>query len=204
MPRDHVTARHGIPCTSVERTLLDLGAVLSERRVAIAVDHALFNGLTTMGSLDFCLFLTARRGRRGCRPLRNVLKSRLDLVEVPNSPLESLVFEMLSRAGLRPKLQMEVFDGDGFFIARPDFVFPEERLVVEGHSRLWHSSESAIERDLRRHRRLVAAGYRVVYVTWYDVCGSTDPITRRIEMLLEGADGDETPPAFSGDVRKEW
>lgn len=205
MPPDHVVARSGLPCTSSERTLLDMGAVVSRSRVAMALDHALLQGEVTLGSLDFCLYLTARRGRRGCRPLRELVKRRLDLVEVPNSPLESLIFEFLIDNGLPlPEPQGVVLDDRDRFVARPDFVYRVERIAIEGHSRLWHSDPTQVKRDISRHERLVSNGYRVIYLTWYDMRECREGTIRKITSLLEGAVGDALPPTFSEDVRKEW
>lgn len=205
MPRDHVIEVSGIPCTSAERTLLDLGASISPFRVAMAVDHALLSGAATLGSLDFCLYLTARRGRRGCAVLREILKSRLDLETVPNSPLESYLFEVLLRSGLpAPVPQFEIFDERGHFVARPDFVYPNQRIAIEAHSAMWHSSPEQRKQDIDRHERLVANGYRVLYVTWYDLRELSGPLAFRIESMLAGAEGHFTPPDSWGDVRKEW
>lgn len=204
MPRDQVTAASGLPCTTVDRTLLDLGAGLSSARVAIALDDALMRGLATLGSLDFCLYLTARRGRRGCRVLRELVKRRLDLFEVPNSPLESLIFEFMAETGLPLPVPQHRIIHKGRFVARADFAYPERRLAIEGHSRLWHSEPDQVKRDVARHERMVACGYRVVYLTWYDIWHSRDATVRRVESLLAGADGDSLPPAFCQDVRKEW
>lgn len=205
MPRDHVIERMGFPCTSPERTLLDLGACLSPFRVAMAVDHALLSGAVTVGSLDFCLYQTARRGRRGCAVLREILKSRLDLATVPNSPLESYLFEFLRRSGLPcPVPQYEVVDETGRFLARPDFVYPGERVALEAHSVKWHSSDEQRKRDLDRHERLVSHGYRVLYVTWYDLRELAGPLAFRIESMLAGEEGHIAPPDPWGDVRKEW
>jgi hypothetical protein len=205
MPRDHVRIRSGLPCTSPERTLLDLGAVISRARVAMALDHALLDGLVTLGSLDFCLYLTARRGRRGTRTLRELVHRRLDLLDVPNSPLESLIFEFITDSGLPiPVPQFTILDAEGRFIARPDFVYPSERIVIEGHSRLWHSDPDQRRRDVARHERMVATDHRVVYLTWYDIRENRQACANRIEALFNGEEGDALPPAFSGDVRKEW
>lgn len=205
MPREHITAAHGIPCTSLERTLLDLGAVVPPPKVAIALDHSLSHGMTTLGSLDFCLFLTARRGRRGCAVLRNLIKQRAALMEVPNSPLETVIFELLVEARLPvPALQHEIYDDHGRFIARPDFVYPERRAVIEGHSHLWHSTPAQHESDKERHLRLVTNGYRILYVTWHDVILAPGPTAYRMETFLAGGEGHVLPPELSGDVRKEW
>lgn len=42
LPHEQITTRHRIPCTTVERTLMDLCAQFDQRRAAIAVDMLCF------------------------------------------------------------------------------------------------------------------------------------------------------------------
>ncbi len=186
LPREHVAIVQNIPCTSIERTLLDLCGQVRRRRAAIALDHALHRGLTTLGALDHCLYLTARRGRNGCGVLRELVKARLDLREFPNSPLETVVFDMIAGSGLPyPELQHEIFDDAGRFVARPDFVYPAEKLVVEAHSKLWHDNKEVASHDAAKYRRLKDLGYEVAYVTWADATEYSTGTLRKIEVLLD-------------------
>lgn len=118
LPKEQVITVQGVPATSIERTLLDLCGHVGRRRAAIALDHALHGGMTTLGLLDRCLYLTARRGRDGCAVLRDLIHERLELEEYPNSPLETAIFELLASSSLpMPKLQHAVFDEAGNFVA---------------------------------------------------------------------------------------
>ena len=185
LPRDQLTKRAGIPTTSIERTLLDLGAVWPERNVAIAMDAALRRHLTTLGNLDFCLYLTAGRGRRGCAVMRRLMKRRVGLSSVPETPLETLIFELLSQSPLPdPEPQVSIFDPGGEFVARPDFLYREFRLAIEGHSMEWHTGIEVEASDARRHQRLLLAGYRVIYVTYRDVVDYPTATLMRIEGAL--------------------
>ena len=184
LPTEQLTAVDGIPATTIERTVMDLCGVLDERRAAIALDNALFRGLTTCGSLDHCLYLTARRGRNGCGVMRKLLKKRLHKTKVPNSPLETVIFEMFSGSTLpMPELQYVIRNGKGDFVARPDFVYPGEKLIIEGHSKLWHSGELAREADARRERRLRNLGYLPIFVSWTDATVERERTMRMIERL---------------------
>lgn len=188
MPLEHVTKVASIPTTAVERTLLDLGAVFTESRVAIALDDALRRGLTTLGDLDYCLYLTARRGRRGCAVLRRLVHKRLETSTTPHSALETLIFELLAGSSLpMPQLQYEIRDGNGLLIGRPDFVYPQWKVVIEGHSKRWHWGEHASSRDAQRHNELTAMGHRILYVTWADVTEFPVATLMRIERALREA-----------------
>jgi very-short-patch-repair endonuclease len=165
---------------------MSLSASLGRDKAAMAVDQALTRGLTTLALIDRHLHLTARRGRDGCRRLRDIAKDRLTLTEFPNTPLETLVFEMIVNEGLPlPELQMKIHDQSGRFIARPDFVYPDERLIVEGHSRLWHDGFEISRKDRWKERMLERLGYRIVYATWVDVTRNRRATASLIRMMLE-------------------
>ena len=199
LPRCHVVKVQGIPTTSIERTLFDLSGHVSRRRASIAVDHALHSGLTTVGALDHCLYLTARRGREGSSRLRKLIQQRAELREYPNSPLETVVFDLLAGAGLKmPDLQVVIRDRAGF-VARPDFVWRQEQVVLEAHGFLWHQNEHTKASDAQKRDRLVDLGYKVLYVTWVDATTFAAATLRGIKRALAG----EAPPGMSrSDVEK--
>jgi G:T-mismatch repair DNA endonuclease (very short patch repair protein) len=188
LPTEQIVTLQGIPATTIERTLLDLCGTLTKRRAAIALDNALMRGLTTLGAIDHCLFLTARRGRNGCGVLRDLMKARLGLNTAPNSPLETVIHEMLFDSSLpTPMLQHVIRDERGAFVARPDFVYPTERLVIEGHSKLWHWGQLAESEDLEKHNSLSRLGFRILYVTWQDATTHRDRTVAAIARLLQAA-----------------
>jgi very-short-patch-repair endonuclease len=47
-----------------------------------------------------------------------------------------------------------------------DFLWPDEKLIVEVDGYRYHSHRAAFEADRQRDARLVAAGFRVIRVTW--------------------------------------
>lgn len=181
LPEDQIERVQGIRCTSVERSVMDLCGLVGRRRAAIALDHCLSRGMSTLGSFDFCLFLVARRGRNGCGILRNLVQERWDLSGFPESPLETIIFEQLASSGLPlPVPQFELLDRAGHPMARPDFVWPDEKLIVEGHSRLWHKGKELEKRDRERHLKLRDHSYRIIYVSWPDaISGAFIEVVRR-------------------------
>ena len=71
--------------------------------------------------------------------MRELIKERWDMKEFPNTPLETVIWDMYAGSPVkRPELQVPIFDERGKFVARADFLYPDERLVIEGHSKLWH------------------------------------------------------------------
>jgi hypothetical protein len=102
---------------------------------------------------------------RGSRLAREIAARADGLAE---SPQETRVRLILVRAGLpAPQAQHRIFDDDGF-VARVDFAWPEHRLALE-YDGQWHAEPGQFARDRRRLNRLVAAGWRVVFVTAADL-----------------------------------
>ncbi|PRY51956.1 T/G mismatch-specific endonuclease [Geodermatophilus tzadiensis] len=91
------------------------------------------------------------------------------------SPPETRLRLLLHRSGLpRPVAQYEVRSG-GRFVARVDFAWPEHRLALE-YDGAWHGAPDELPRDRRRINGLLAAGWRVHFVTKSDL--------RRPDVLL--------------------
>src|SRR5262249_36940667 len=67
----------GIPCTTVPRTLVDLGAVLPDDMVAKCLDRAHGRGLVSFSEVKTAMEAVARQGRRGVGVMRRVLEPRL-------------------------------------------------------------------------------------------------------------------------------
>jgi very-short-patch-repair endonuclease len=47
-----------------------------------------------------------------------------------------------------------------------DFVWLEQKLVVQVDGYQFHGHRSAFERDRKKDQILIAAGYRVIRITW--------------------------------------
>ncbi|HVM40594.1 MAG TPA: hypothetical protein VM618_07450 [Acidimicrobiia bacterium] len=67
VPEADRSARHGIPCTSATRTLVDLSAVLDEESFETAMEDAFRRRLTTPARLQWRLEQVGGRGRAGTR-----------------------------------------------------------------------------------------------------------------------------------------
>jgi len=77
------------------------------------------------------------------------------------SAAERRLRELIQAAGLdRPLFNEPLL---GYVV---DVLWPKQRLVVEVDGYAYHANRAAFERDRRRDQRLIAAGYRVIRVTW--------------------------------------
>lgn len=65
-----------------------------------------------------------------------------------------------------------------------DFLWREERLVVEIDGYVFHSSRSAFERDRRRDADLQASGFSVMRVTWRQLTDESVAVVARLVQRL--------------------
>lgn len=136
---------------------------------------------------------TARR--RGAPTLRRILRDwransgdsgaaegTTENVEL-RSGLEARLLALIGAARLPTPLcnQAIVADGERMEV---DFLWPEDRLVVETDGRSFHDSPAAFERDRFRDRALHVAGYRVVRFTHDQIGDETDAVIAAIRHLL--------------------
>jgi Transcriptional regulator, AbiEi antitoxin/Protein of unknown function (DUF559) len=164
-----ITAVDGIPCTTVARTLVDLGAVMPESVVARCLDRALGRSLVSVSAVDNARRAVARQGRRGAGVIRRVLGPHLACEPVAGV-FEARMARLLAQQELPPAVpEYEVWTEGGAFVARVDFAYPELRLAIEVDGFAAHSSVDAFRRDRTRQNELVAAGWTVLRFTWTEV-----------------------------------
>lgn len=65
-----------------------------------------------------------------------------------------------------------------------DFLWREARLIVEVDGYVFHSSQRSFAVDRRRDAELLAAGYRVLRVTWADLTTDRLTTTARLAQAL--------------------
>jgi very-short-patch-repair endonuclease len=147
-----------------EHTVVDCVVQRPLREGVVILDSALRRGLVTAEGLERALDEPALR-RFGPR-----VRRALDLADPDSgSVLESALRLLLAQHGLYPESQVALRDATGSFIGRVDFLFRDERLVVECDGRRWHDPQDARERDRVRDNELERAAYRLIRVTWSDV-----------------------------------
>ncbi len=155
----------GIPVTSAERTLLDLGSVVSIDRVEEALECCLRRRWGSHASLRELLSL-CHSGRRGTAALRTLLHRQGSHVIATESLLETRLLKLLRVAGLPlPERQVEVREG-GRLIARLDFAYPVERVALEADGETHHLRRARWEQDHIRRNALIARGWLCLVVTW--------------------------------------
>jgi hypothetical protein len=174
--------RRGIPTTPVARTLLDLGAVVSPRRLHLALDDARRRGLTDWDALLATLVAHARKGRNGVGPLRSLLDEHFGEVASTDSGFERLVLTFLVQAGLpAPVLQHVVEVGGRTY--RLDLAYPDRKLAIELDGSI-HLRRDVWEADRARQNALVLAGWTVLRFTWRDYLDHPERLATTIHRRL--------------------
>jgi very-short-patch-repair endonuclease len=170
--RRHTTIWFGAPVTTVARTVVDQ-ARHDRRDGLLAAEASRFEGLITIAELRGAV--RSARGWPGVRSAREMIALCSDRSE---SALESLTRLNLYDSGLpMPDQQIEI----GPY--RVDFLWPEQRLILEVDGRAKSSTEE-LWREKRRDIRLRRLGYRVVRVTWDDVVNNWPDVARYLRTKL--------------------
>jgi hypothetical protein len=161
-----VSHRRNFDCTDPLRTLVDFAAVATMHQLADAVGTALSKRLVTVGGLEAELSRRAGRGRRGVRPLRDLLTGRGMIGAPTPSALEAETSELLHLWKI-PVLAREVHAGpDGRY--RIDFSLPPP-VVLEVDGFAYHWSPEAKAYDEARRNRLRLEGTFLLVYTWRDI-----------------------------------
>ncbi len=161
--------RHSIPCTRLDRTVLDLAGTVSRPALDRAIDAVLRNGQLRLSDLWQVLVAHSKPGRNGCVALRNALAARSGEGGVPLSAWSRMVADLLESSGLpRPVFEHRVEGCDGEFVAQVDLAYPSERLAIELDSVGWHFNLESFVNDPRRRNALFVVGWNVLTFTWDD------------------------------------
>jgi very-short-patch-repair endonuclease len=168
--------RSAVPVTAPARTILDFAGDATHGELERAVDEARVQRLVTEAQIASAIERAPTR--KGAGALRTLMDGHLRR-GFTQSDAERKMRALVRKAGLpAPEANARLL---GF---RVDFLWPAERLVVEVDSRGAHGSGAAFERDRRRDQVLVAAGYRVVRVTWRQLRDEPFAVIARIAQAL--------------------
>jgi very-short-patch-repair endonuclease len=161
----------------VPRTLLDLSAVLQRDELRGALRQAEQLRLTDRLWLGDLIERYPRRP--GVPDLRALVEeARAGLPRVRGELEERFQALLLNAAVPRPATNILIEDHE------VDCAWLEHRLVVELDSRTHHDTREAFETDRARDRRLAAAGWRVVRITWRQLLDTPREVERDVRRLL--------------------
>jgi len=169
-PQD-ITEVDGIPCTSLARTILDVCSGLDVARSRRVVEQAEILRIFDRRALDDVIGRAPRTV--SSRSLRAVLAELDPDPPRTKSTLEERVLDLCARCRIRrPEVNTHIeVHGEWFEV---DFLWRDERLILEADSREFHDSGAAFERDRRRDQRLALAGFQTIRCTSTQVDEATE------------------------------
>ena len=155
-PRDR-TVHEGIPITTVARSLLDLAGAVPLRRLAKAVETAERLNLFDLVAIQDVL--TRTPGHHGHKQLLSLLDDHTP-TPMTRSELEDAFWDLVNEENLpRPEGNANVGPYE------VDFLWEDQRVIVELDSWGFHGTRQAFERDRERDIELRLLGYTVIRVT---------------------------------------
>jgi very-short-patch-repair endonuclease len=95
------------------------------------------------------------------------------------SEAERRLLALVAQAGLPTPLSLRRVEG-----FEVDLLWPTHSLIVEFDGWSTHGHRHAFERDRRRDQALIAAGYRVIRVTWRQITDEPIALAVRIAQAL--------------------
>jgi predicted transcriptional regulator of viral defense system len=172
LPADEVTVHDGIPTTTSARTLLDLAAVVPRRTLERALDEAEILRLPGPATL-----LDRYPRRRGAATLRTLLVTSRSPTPT-RTELEDKFLTFVDDWGFdRPDVNTII---EGLEV---DAAWRDARLIVELDGFATHGTRRGFERDRKRDRRLTAAGWCVIRLTWRQLSGGA-ALAHELRTLL--------------------
>lgn len=178
--RGDIRRRRGLPVTSPARAVVDLASVLPRLELENACAEPIRREIAREGEIRAAIDRAPRRAR-GIGLLRSILDActRGDGPALTRSRAERRLLALLRAAELpRPVANATVC---GHMV---DFLWPEHRVIVEFDGWDVHGRRQSFETDRRRDQRLVAAGYRVIRVTWRQLEHEAFALIARLAALL--------------------
>jgi len=172
----HRLGRRGIVVTTVGRTLVDLADVVKKRRtLERAFDEAEYLHLDWHDAQPI-------PGRRGSGLLSSVLAVHEPGSTRTRSELEEMFLALCDSRGFpQPEVNVGI---EGY---ECDFVWREQRLIVETDGRRAHGTERARRRDPVKDGDLQIAGWRVMRVPSVRLFREPDAVADQLERLLKPA-----------------
>jgi hypothetical protein len=182
LPDEHVTARRGLPITSVARTVIDLARTSSFLAGVVAADSALRTKQTTKAEL-LSAVTTCRQwpGIQAARRATAFADARSE------SALESISRVAFATYGLPPP-ELQVWVGsETEMIGRVDFLWRAHRTIGEADGALKYADPSRAMAQLHRDAKLRKAGFEVVHFTWPQVMRTPAQVVTSVNLAFRRA-----------------
>ncbi len=155
----------GVVCTSIARTLCDLGAVMAQDLVEQCLDWALRRGVS-QAWIEDTLRRVMRPGPTGNLALQRILTDPRRSGGIPQTWFERLVRRVVDAPDLPEVVLQHELRVEGRVVARLDLALPAWHIGLEAHSAEFHDRPGRRWRDLERDNAVKPLGWDVIYITW--------------------------------------
>jgi hypothetical protein len=168
--------RFGIVVTTPARTIVDLADVVPRRRILErAIDEAEYLGLDWKDA-------ASRQGRRGSGLLSSVLAVHEPGSTRTRSELEEMFLALCDSSGFpQPEVNVGI---EGY---ECDFVWRDQRLIVETDGEAAHGTPGAKERDPVRDAELQLAAWTVMRVPYMRLLNAPNAVADQVRRGLTPA-----------------
>jgi len=181
-PSELVMRKTGIPCTTPSRTIVDVAGITGPKQLAGAVEQAAVLEILNVPEIDGILLESRRRGTKKLNRVLEPWRRYSPRVRV-RSRMEAKMLPLLTHHNLpipecnvKLRIERETFE--------VDFLWREERVVVETDGGRFHGNPAAQARDGHRNRMLARAGYRVPRFGWDELRDDPDQVIAEIRHFL--------------------
>lgn len=215
IPLADIVLLHEIRCTSLVRTLVELGRVVDADSVELALEGALRGedprrpDVWNEGLLQELLRFPTSPRVLGHARLKAILRGRPNGARPTGSGAETRFLQALRSVGLDRMVERQasvtvINHPTGHHIsAFPDFLFPSFGLVVEIDGVSEHSGFDRRTRDDHRENRLSSA-LRVLRFTGVDVFRRPSEIAREVAREVGSLRGTELRPGVAHRESAPW
>jgi very-short-patch-repair endonuclease len=171
------TTHDAIRVTTPARTILDMAATVTRSRLEHLLDQAEIRELTDYPALD--ALARAHPGHHGAKRLTRTLTSYYAGIDLKRSDLEILFRQLCRDHDLpEPRVNQPIAG------KHVDFLFTEQRLIVETDSWRYHKTRRAFEDDRARDVLTTQAGYRTLRFTDRQLTKQPHAVANAIAAVL--------------------
>lgn len=188
LPTSDVVVRKGFRVTTLERTLVDLGATMGQQELQRCIEDHIVRGRTTFARLESTFLRLAARGRTGIARTRSVLAA-LDGEPPTESELEAMFDRLLVARNLPLPTRQVTFEWTDEESGRVDCWYPDAQVIVELDGRRFHARLAAFERDRRRDQAALMEGIPTLRFTHHQITDEPEWVERVLRSVLAGRSG---------------
>jgi hypothetical protein len=171
-----------LPLVDPAYVFVQLATSLGLTQLVVAGDYLVRrkNPLSTVPDL-----VEAVRNSRGVRGVRTLRAALRDVRPLTDSPMETRMRLVLTRAGLpEPVIGYTIHDDAGDFVGTPDLAYLNEKIAIEYEGDIHRTDPVVFADDIERRERMQEAGWYVIRVISNHVLRQPQWLVDRVRRQL--------------------